>query len=186
MSAPVADPLPCGSDGVAVVDRARAGASTAHERGCPHCGARIAEDAAGAAARAALAADERARPVPAGLLPGVMRGVRADLRRARSLPLPSPGGPAEVARHAVAAVVADAVGRLPDLDLRGCTAGPGGAGVTVTLALAVTYGVDVADLADGVRATVRATVRAQFGLTAHPVDVAVVDLLVPEAADAGR
>ena len=175
-----ADRLACGRDPVEVVDRARAGRSSAHERDCAHCQAAIDADRLARTAAAELTEAERQQPVPETLLTNVMSSVWSDLRRSTMVPLATDAGSAFVADHTIAAVIEHALDQLADLQLHTCSAqlaGPGTIAIEVTAAAA--YNTDVRAVASQARDLARRTVAEQFGWTSEPIDIDIVDVYVP-------
>ena len=175
-----ADRLACGRDPVEVVDRARAGRSSAHERDCPHCQEAIDADRVARTAAAELTEAERQQPVPGTLLANVMGSVWSDLRRTAMVPLATDAGSAFVADHTVAAVIEYALDELTDLQIHTCSAHLADAGsIAIEVTAAAAYNTDVRAVATRARELARRTVAEQFGWRAEPVDIDIVDVYLP-------
>lgn len=193
-AAPTDRLLECGRDPVEVVDRARAGESTAHEQNCPYCQTAIEADTIARTAATELADAEREHPVPSTLLPNVMRSVWSDLRRSTMIPLSTDSGSAFVADHTVAAVIEHALDQLTALRIHTCTAKLATAepatdtalASSSTIAIGVTaaaaYNADVRAVAEQARSIVRSAMAEQFGWTAEPIDIDIVDVYLPEGS----
>ena len=179
--------LDCGRDPVDVVDRARAGRTSAHEGSCPYCRAVIDADGVARTAAGAYVDSELDHPVPDTLLPNVMSTVWADLRRSTMIPLG--GDPADepgtafVADHTVAAVIEHALDELTQFQIQTCSArADGPAVVAIEITAAASYNTDVRAVAARARDIVRSTAAEQFGWTAEPIDIEIVDVYVSGSA----
>lgn len=169
--------LPCGRAVQDVWEDLEAGRVTPHEASCEHCTTARRGLAQLAEATRSLLADP-AEPPP-GMLDRIMAAVRADVRRAETLPLPSELGPAEISEPAVAAVLRYAADGVPGVRARSCRielAGDPGA-VRVRMSLALRYGTESAATVFGrVRARVGAAISGQIGFTAAAIDLELVDV----------
>lgn len=186
--------LECGAEYDALVaqvaERSTPGRErAAHQRGCRHCRAAIAELQELWAPVATLAG-ERLR-APAGMVEAIMARVR-ELPRHPSYALVEAGTSGSTR---LAARVIGAIARRAALDVPGVTAAVGGghrrgdvmpeqgtsvgvsgSHVVVEVALVVAAGAPVLDVAAQVRAAVIERVSALTDLTVTAVDVSVVDL----------
>ncbi|WP_256668054.1 Asp23/Gls24 family envelope stress response protein [Nocardia cyriacigeorgica] len=176
--------LPCGRELEQVWDRldaVEAGHADEHELSCPHC----------AAARDSLLALRAAtrqmieEPVPPPDLVGrIMSAVRAEVRRGRTLDVPTPEpGAVEVSEQAVSTVLRYAADSVPGVRARRCRVRPAGVGadgehvVDVDLSIAVRFGpTAVAELMSIVRERVTAALPARIGLILHRLDLTIVDI----------
>lgn len=182
-------PLACGRDAAAVWDRATAGIPPdEHERACPHCGAAYA-DAQGLDALVHRMARTDLQPPPA-VLERVMTTVVSELPPSDVLALPSPHGPASLARPAAAALLRLVVDRMGGLRARSCRieqparpvdAQAGDAlPLEVRITVAAQFGVDLTSVTARVRQMVVAAGEQALGLPVRRVDIDVVDLLEEE------
>jgi hypothetical protein len=177
-------PLPCGRDAATAWDRAETGVRPdEHERDCPHCTAARA-DALGlhTVVHRMAAHDQRdLAPSPAVLdrvltavedRPGIPSGM---------LVVPSPHGPARLARRAAAAVLRHTVDGMAGLRARSCRIEQSeNQPLEVTITVAASYGVDLAAATARVRQMVMAAGEQALGLPVKRVDIEVVDLIVEE------
>lgn len=181
-------PLACGRDPAEVWDHATAGRLDAHARGCPYCTAAAAD----ALALHQVVHRMAAQPVepPPSVLERVMGAVRAELRVSDVLPLPSPHGPAGIARVAAAAVLRRAVDEMDGMRARSCRiehdpAGDGG-GAVVAVTVAARFGVDLASATARVRQMVLAAADEVLGVPVAAVDIEVVDVFGEEPGGGTR
>ncbi|MGW1728004.1 hypothetical protein ACWCQK_34485 [Streptomyces sp. NPDC002306] len=109
----------------------------------------------------------------------VMDAVRAEARLGRLLPLADPDRDLRIAETAAAQVLREAADTVPGARAAACKLVPEGqgAGVRVTMTLAVTLDHPLPDRADQVRRTVLHSARQELGLTVTAVDLTVVDVL---------
>ena len=174
--------LECGRDALDTVDRARAGRSDAHMLGCPFCQAAVAAAGLTGDAASDLAAADAEITVPPTLLPNVMRGVWAELRRTTDIPLDTPTGTTFVTDRAVVAMVQARLDESTDLIIHTChvdfAGGPGR--LAIRASAAGPYGSDLPDVARRARTAVVEELWTQFGLRAEPVDIDIVDVYLPE------
>lgn len=177
-------PLPCGRDAATAWDRAEVGVPPdEHERGCPHCTAARA-DALGlhGVVHRMAAHDQRDLAPPPAVLDRVLTAVE-DRPDAPSgmLVLPSPHGPARLARRAAAAVLRHTVDGMAGLRARSCRIEQSDDGaLAVAITVAAGYGVELAAVTARVRQMVTAAGEQALGLPVRRVDIDVVDLLVEE------
>lgn len=195
--------LPCGVHVdqllAQVADHAPAN-NAAHQQGCPHCRAALAEltDLWGPVAELA-AEDVRA---PAGLLQEVMAQVRELSRNAWHAVLADPTGQTRIAARVVGAVARLAAESVPHVSVAlgggrpspaprqgpspaqiagaagepATEVGVAGSHVVVDIQIAVDYGYPVATIAQQVRDRIAAHLTAHTGLTTSEVNVTVVDV----------
>ncbi|MFC5061918.1 Asp23/Gls24 family envelope stress response protein [Actinomycetospora atypica] len=190
--------LACGADPdalLAQVSEGRGDERDAHQAGCPHCRATLAEYARLWEPFDELAATEvRA---PAGLLDRALASVREQAGPVDFGRVPDEQGPYLVAARAIVAVVGHAarssagvrmaLGALGELvdpgtgaETRAAVgAGVSGQSVAVDLTVAAEYGHDLRRLAEHLRERVVSEVRAQTGLEVVVVDVAITDVFPP-------
>jgi len=171
-------PLPCGRLVEDVFDDVETGRTDAHSAECEHCAtARRSLHQLTEATR--LLVEDPAEPPP-GLLDRVMAAVRAELRRGAALPLPAQLGPAEVSEQAVAVVLRYAADSVAGVWARSCriAAEPARPGtVRIRMSLSLRYGSGpVEPLVAEVRRRVSTALSGQVGLTAHTVDLELVDI----------
>lgn len=177
-------PLPCGRDLEQVwerLDAVESGHADAHEIDCPHCRtARESLKALRAATRQLV--DEPEAPPP-DLSGRIMSAVRAEMRRGRTLALPTsrPGG-VQISEQAVAAVVRYAADSVPGVRARRCRVaaadtGPGGEyPVDIELTIAIRFGADTAELLSAVRGRVRIALPEQVGTAVRRLDIHLGDI----------
>ena len=190
--------LACGADPDALLDQVAEGRGDdrdAHQAGCPHCRATLAEYARLWAPFDELSAGEVRAPT--GLLDRALASVREQTGPVDHGRVPDEQGPYLVAARAVVAVVGHAarssagvrmalgalgelIDRGPEAETRAAVgAGVSGQSVAVDLTVAAEYGHDLRRLADHLRERVVAEVRAQTGLEVVVVDVAITDVFPP-------
>jgi hypothetical protein len=171
-------PLPCGRLVESLFDDVEAGRTDDHTQACAHC-VTARRGVENLAAATHTLAEEPTEP-PAGLVERIMQVVRLELRRGEILPLPSVHGPADIAEHAVAAVLRYAADSVPGVRARSCriTPHPDRPGVVrVQMSLLVRYGAGPpAQVLGEVRRRVTAALTAQVGLAPGGIDLEVVDL----------
>jgi hypothetical protein len=127
---------------------------------------------------------------PRGIAETVMRRVRSELRPGASFSMPCDEGTARVTESVLREVITAALDRDDSIELRECTIGPSGdapgrtsGGVPVRIGVAARWGRYTRSSPEAIRRTVVDTVAVSFGLSAHPVDVDVRDLVVGELVD---
>lgn len=189
--------LPCGRDLDALWESLEAGSAGppgSHERACPHCLTALSGLAALRDATRELTAEQVA--VPPRLAGAIMAAVRAEVRRARMVPLPAaglePGGQGEVSERAVAVVLRFAADSVDGVRARRCSVRPrdpgeapgGEAGwVDVELSLAIRYGTAPgAQALAAVRRAVLAAAEDRVGLRVARCDILVDDVWPAAAA----
>ena len=193
--------LPCGADVDALLEQAADGHAAgldAHQRDCVHCQAALAEFAA----LWAPVADTAARPVPIppGLTAAVMSHIRVLVRDVWYTLQTTDLGVICIAARIVAALARDSARRVPGVrvalgrsthsqlaelaeqaSLRHrhphAAVGVLGRTAVVDLAVAVTYGDPVHDVARHIQQHVIATLRESIGLQTVTVNVTVDDIL---------
>src|SRR5690606_6984194 len=114
----------------------------------------------------------------------IMSAVRAEVRRGRTLDLPTPEpGAVEVSEQAVSTVLRYAADSVPGVRARRCRVRPAGIGdsgeylVDVELSVAVRFGpTAVAELMPIVRERITAALPARIGLTLHRLDLTIADV----------
>lgn len=189
------DQLPCGAtiddliDQVADGDRTR---RTAHQDGCPHCQASLAEYQRLWAPVQDLA--DQHVPVPDGILDHVINVIRTAGQNAGFGLLPTPLGTTRIADRVAAVTARVSAERVPGVraaltdehlstrregDGPEVVAGVHGSSAAIRITLAVTYGYDLIALADRIRATVSATIRTVTGLEPVEITIIVDDVLEP-------
>ena len=198
------DQLPCGAsmdDLLAQVTERQPPRDPAHQRGCPHCRAALAELREIWAPVADLAAEEvRA---PRVLLQSVMAAVRELSHNAWYAVIPGPTGQTRVAARVVGAVARLAAESVPHVSLAlgggrtatppdatpdpariagaeaevATTVGVAGAHVVVDVQIAVDYGAAIPEIARQVRQEITRHVARHTGLTTTEVNVVVVDVV---------
>jgi uncharacterized alkaline shock family protein YloU len=177
--------LPCGRDVETVWERLadqteQAEQPDEHELTCPHCRQVRTGLLAVRAATEELITDD-AEP-SAGLTGRIMSAVRADVRRRELLPLATAEpGPLRISEQAVAAVLRFAADSVPGVRARRCrvtatVAANGEVGLTIDLAIAVSYGAFAADALDVVRERVSAAATGRIGPRVDRLDLTVTDL----------
>ena len=183
--------LPCGTPVGDLLERVADGEPlTPHQRGCPYCGAALAE-LRGLWEDLAELRGERVA-VPPGLLAGVMRRARALPRRPPALPevagwrpgrevvavLAGPRGVTRIAERVVLDVVrAAAADAVTGLRVLSAEAEAEAEPLAVRLRVAVPYGPSLPEAAARVRALTAARLEGQCGLGGAVVDVVVADIL---------
>ena len=193
------DQLPCGTfvdDLLEQVADRRPASDPAHQAGCVHCRAALAE-LAELWAPVHHAATERVR-MPAGLLDRVMSAVRDLAANSWYAVIDSGQGLTRIAAWVIAAVARLAAGRVPGVSyatsraggqatsgsrlLAGWRSGPEhGVGVAghravINLELVAELGPELPALADRVRAQVHRDVAAMTGLDVVEINITVADL----------
>lgn len=193
------DQLPCGTfvdDLLEQVADRRPASDPAHQAGCVHCRAALAE-LAELWAPVHHAATERVR-MPAGLLDRVMSAVRDLAANSWYAVIDSGQGLTRIAAWVIAAVARLAAGRVPGVSyatsraggqatsgsrlLAGRRSGPEhGVGVAghraaINLELVAELGPELPALADRVRAQVHRDVAAMTGLDVVEINITVADL----------
>ena len=196
--------LPCGADVDALLEQVADGHGAdwdAHQRDCVHCQAALAEFAA----LWAPVIDTAARPVPAprGLTAAVMSQIRVLIRDVWYTLQTTEDGVIRIAARIVAVLARDSARMIPGVRValgrstystiavpaeratfqhRHPRAAVGVLGRTavVDLAVAVTYGDPVHDVARDIQQHVIATLRDHIGLKTVAVNVIVDDILVDE------
>ncbi|WP_024799573.1 hypothetical protein [Nocardia sp. BMG51109] len=177
--------LPCGRGLERVwerLDAIDAGLADDHERTCPHCAA--ARESLLTLRGATRELIDEPDPPPPDLFGRIMSAVRTEVRRGRTLELPTPHpGSIEVSEQAVAVVLRYAADTVEGVRARGChvrAAGPGPDGETVievemTIAVRV-GGRGVERSVPLVRERVRTAASARIGLVLDRLDIVVVDV----------
>ncbi len=165
--------LPCGRDVEAVWDRLDE--LDAHELECPHClGARESLRALRAATEEM--AQDTAEPSYA-LFGRIMSAVRAEVRRADVLALPSDdAGPIQVSERAIAAVLRFAADTVSGVRARHCQVVARIDVIDVEMKLAVSHLNFTVNLVDVVRERVTAAAAARVGVHVNRLDITVEDL----------
>lgn len=176
--------LPCGRDPEQVwerLDAVESGHADAHELDCPHCrAARESLRALREATRQLTDEPEEPPPDPSGR---IMSAVRAEMRRGRTLALPtSRPGRVQISEQAVATVVRYAADSVSGVRARRCRVaaadvGPGGEHpVDIELTVAIRFGADTAELLTAVRERVRIALPERIGTAVHRLDVHLGDV----------
>ena len=196
--------LPCGADVDPLLEQVADGHASdrdAHQRDCVHCQAAIAEFAA----LWAPVTEAAASPVPAppGLTAAVMSQIRVLVRDVWYTPQTTELGFIRIAARIVAALARDSARMVPSVlvafgrSTHGKIAaiteqatfahhhphaavGILGRTAVVDLAVAVTYGDPVHEVARGIQQRVIATLRDQIGLQTVAVNVTVDDIFIDE------
>ena len=196
--------LPCGADVDAVLEQVADGHAAdldAHQRDCVHCQAALTE----LAALWAPVAETAASPVPAppGLTAAVMSQIRVLVRDVWYTLQTTDLGFVRIATRIVAALARDAARRVPGVRValgrsthsklaaltERATAGHHhphaavgvlGRTAVVDLAVAVTYGDPVHEVARDIQQHVIATLREQIGLQTVAVNITVDDILTDD------
>lgn len=179
--------LPCGRLVDSLWQRLDRLATDPHALACPHCQA---------AARSLYTLRQTtdrlaAQPVepPRDLTGRIMAVVRAEIRRGRDLPLPTPDGTASLSEYALAAVLRFAADQVPGVRGRSCRVDPvpGRPGhVRVRMGLAVRYGLPVVQVAEQARERITAAAVHYVGIIIDSLDVAVEDVYQEPAEGAPR
>jgi len=196
--------LPCGADVDLLLEQVadgRADGRDAHQRQCVHCQAALGEFTAVWGPVTELAATPVA--VPPGLAAAVMSQIRALVRDVWYTLQLTEIGAVRIAARVVAALARDSAQMVPGVrialgrstqGLLAAVAGKATAGhrhphaaagvlgrtAVVDLAVAVTYGDPVQDVAREIQRHVTATLREQAGLRNVAVNVTVDDILIDE------
>ncbi len=196
--------LPCGADVDPLLEQVADGHAAdrdAHQRDCVHCQAAIAEFAA----LWAPVTEAAARPVPAppGLTAAVMRQIRVLVRDVWYTLQITDLGFIRIAARIVAALARDSARTVPSVRVAfgrsthgkiaalteqatvthhhpHAAVGVLGRTAVVDLAVAVTYGDPVHEVARDIQQRVIATLRHQIGLQTVAVNVTVDDILIGE------
>lgn len=177
--------LPCGHGLEQVWERLDAvddGHADDHELTCPHCAA--ARESLLMLRGATRELVEEPDPPPPDLFGRIMSAVRTEVRRGRTVDLPTPHpGSIEVSEQAVAVVLRYAADTVDGVRARGChvrSAGPGPDGVTVVeVEMTISVRADGRSLGEVVplvRERVRAAASARIGLILQRLDISVVDI----------
>ncbi|MBF6174861.1 Asp23/Gls24 family envelope stress response protein [Nocardia blacklockiae] len=177
--------LPCGRGLEQVwerLDALDAGLADEHERTCPHCAA--ARESLLTLRGATRELVDEPDPPPPALFGRIMTAVRTEVRRGRTVELPTAEpGSIEVSEQAVAVVLRYAADTVDGVRARHChvrSAGPGPDGETaveVEMTIAVRAGGrPVERLVAQVRERVRAAASARIGLLVQRIDIGVADL----------
>lgn len=177
-------PLACGASPDALLAQVADGHGSdrdAHQAGCPHCEATLAEYTRLWAPVAAVS-DERVR-APRSVLDAVLADVRAAAGPAGWARFEDRGHEVLVAARVVVAVAgraaADVDGvrvALGGLAAGGVEAGVSGRSVAIELTVAAEYGYDLHRVADALRARVAAALDVHAGLDAGSIGVVVTDV----------
>lgn len=184
--------LPCGRALEQVWDRLdaiEAGRADAHELNCPHCAA--ARDSLLALRAATRQMIEEPEAPPPDLVGRIMSAVRAEVRRGRTLDLPTPEpGAVEVSEQAVSTVLRYAADSVPGVRARRCRVRPAGIDdggeylVDVELSVAVRFGpTPVAELMPIVRERISAALPARIGVALHRLDLTIADVYEDPSMD---
>lgn len=177
--------LPCGRDLEQVwrrLDAVEAGLADEHEASCAHCAA--ARESLRALRTATRELIEDPEAPPPDLFGRIMVAVRAEVRRGRTLDLPTPHpGSVQISEESVAVVLRYAADTVPGVRARGCRvrvaeSGPDGERViAVEMSVAVRMGGSgVAELIPVVRDRVRTAAAARVGLRLGRLDLTVADI----------
>jgi uncharacterized alkaline shock family protein YloU len=196
--------LPCGADVDLLLEQVADGSGAdrdAHQRQCVHCQAALGEFTAVWAPVTYLAAGRVA--APPGLTATVMSQLRASVRDVRYTLQLTELGAVRIAAQVVAALARDSARMVPGVRValarstqgllaavadrataghrhRHASAGVLGRTAVVDLAVAVTYGDPVHNVAREIQRHVTATLRDQAGLRNVTVNVTVDDILIDE------
>lgn len=196
--------LPCGADVDPLLEQVADGHASdrdAHQRDCVHCQAAIAEFAA----LWAPVTEAAASPVPAppGLTAAVMSQIRVLVRDVWYTPQTTDLGFIRIAARIVAALARDSARMVPGVGVAfgrsthgkiaaiteqatfahhhpHAAVGVLGRTAVVDLAVAVTYGNPVHEVARDIQQRVIATLRDQIGLQTVAVNVTVDDIFIDE------
>ncbi|WP_280272083.1 Asp23/Gls24 family envelope stress response protein [Nocardia wallacei] len=177
--------LPCGRGLEQVwerLDAVDAGLADEHEQTCPHCAA--ARESLLMLRGATRELVEEPDPPPPDLFGRIMSAVRTEVRRGRTVDLPTPHpGSIEVSEQAVAVVLRYAADTVDGVRARGCTVrstGPGSDGATVVeVEMTISVRADgrsLGEVVPQVRERVRAAASARIGLILQRLDISVVDI----------
>jgi uncharacterized alkaline shock family protein YloU len=195
--------LPCGADVDLLLEQAADGKAAdrdAHQRQCVHCQAALGEFAAVWAPVTELAAAPVA--LPPGLAAAVMSQLRSLIRGVPYTLQRTEFGAIRIAAQVVAALARDSARMVPGVRLalgrsthgllaavaerataarrHPDTVGVLGGAAVVDLAVAVTYGDPVQDIARDIQQHVTAALRDQAGLRNVAVNVTVDDIFIDE------
>ncbi|MFI5783855.1 Asp23/Gls24 family envelope stress response protein [Nocardia sp. NPDC051570] len=176
--------LPCGRTLERVwqrLDSARADSTDDHEANCPHCrAARESLLALRGATRELIEADDEPSP---DLLGRIMSAVQAEMRRGKTLPLPTDvPGAVVISEQAVAVVLRYAADTVAGVRARRCRVrdvgrGPEGATIVdVELTVVVRSDGVIGDLIPQVRERVAAAASGRVGLRVQRLDIVVDDI----------
>ena len=196
--------LPCGADVDPLLEQVADGHASdrdAHQRDCVHCQAAIAEFAA----LWAPVTEAAASPVPAppGLTAAVMSQIRVLVRDVWYTPQTTDLGFIRIAARIVAALARDSARMVPGVRVAlgrsthgkiaaiteratfahhhpHAAVGVLGRTAVVDLAVAVTYGDPVHELARRIQQRVIAALRAQIGLQAVVINVTIADIFTDD------
>ncbi|WP_328394430.1 anti-sigma factor family protein [Nocardia sp. NBC_00416] len=177
--------LPCGRELEQVwarLDQIEQGHPDAHEATCPYCRAAYESLLALRAATSELLAEPDT--APPDMVGRIMSAVRAEVRRGRTLDLPTPrAGSVEVSEQAVAAILRFAADSVPGVRARRCRireagTGPDGARLLdVEMTVAVHLGPrTLGELLPEVRTRITAALPDRVGAVLHRLDLHVGDL----------
>ncbi|SHK06906.1 Uncharacterized conserved protein YloU, alkaline shock protein (Asp23) family [Pseudonocardia thermophila] len=174
--------LVCGrpiDDVIEQVAAGRAHVRDAHQEGCVHCQAALAEYQQQWAPLAALAAE----PVtaPPGKIDKLLQRLRSTLARPEYAIIPDPDGELRIAARVITVTAREAAAQVDGVRVAltdtGVTAGVAGGTTAIEITLAAGFGYDLHELADRVRAAVATAVRDITGLTAAEITVVIDDVL---------
>ena len=189
-------PLACGTssdDLLAQVADGRGSGRDAHQAGCPHCEATLAEYTRLWGPVAAVSR-ERVR-APRGVVDTVLAGLRAAAGPAGWARFEDQGHEVLVAARVVVAVAGQAAADVDGIRVAlgglatgagGVEAGVSGRSVALELTVAAEYGYDLHRVADALRARVSAALSDHTGLEAGSIGVVVTDVFPPRGAPDGR
>ncbi|NUP25855.1 MAG: Asp23/Gls24 family envelope stress response protein [Nocardia sp.] len=177
--------LPCGRELEQVwehLDAVEAGEADTHEATCPHC--RAARESLLALRAATRELITESDPAPPDLTGRIMSAVRAEIRRGRTLDLPTHhSGTVEISEQAVAAVLRYAADSVPGVRARRCRIQEAGSGpdgrrlVDVEMSIAIRAdGPTVGELLPAVRARIAAALPDRIGVDLNKLDVHIADL----------
>ncbi|GGL46864.1 hypothetical protein [Nocardia jinanensis] len=186
--------LPCGRELEQVwerLDAVEAGDADAHEATCPYC--RVARESLLALRAATQELIAEPEPTPPDLTGRIMSAVRSEIRRGRTLDLPTPhAGTLEISEQAVAAVLRYAADSVPGVRARRCRIQEAEAGsgqqrlVDVEMSIAIRAGgPPVDELLPLVRARIDAALPDSIGVGLRRLDVHVTDLYSGNDGSAG-
>ncbi len=193
--------LPCGAAVSELFDQVAEGHDSqlsAHQAGCPHCRAVLAEIGELWAPVRQLAAEQVS--APPGMVAAVMSRVRELAREVWYAVLPADRGTTRIAARVVGAIARRAAAGVPGVKVvlgrstdpaqvrttrratdrhayPGTAVGVAGGRVAIDLALAVAYGLPIPEVSAQVQQTVVFHVRAATGVADVEVNVTVDDVL---------
>ncbi len=193
--------LPCGAAVSELFDQVAEGHDSevsAHQAGCPHCRAFLAEIGELWAPMRQLAAEQVS--APPGMVAAVMLRVRELARELWYAVLPAERGTTRIAARVVGAIARRAAAGVPGVRVvlgrstdpaavrttrratdrhayPGAAVGVAGGRVAIDLALAVAYGLPIPQVSARVQQTVISQVRAATGVADVEVNVTVDDVL---------